>query len=261
MRSRRFGVEIECGHSEKGTRGAELALRPLVEAGKIDGDWARYIGVDGSGVEIRSPILCGPDGFAQLKRVMRTLKKDGWWTSEADGMHVHHDAPEFLGNPQLVARLVRSWVRNRQLIEKFVDDVRWDNSYCPKWYDPDLQNVGKRIKTYYGDEEFGYQSVYDRYDLNVLSLDYHGSIEIRLHEGTLEFEQAEAWIRFGQAFLNRVLEMKGPMSAMCSHEMLLKRIKATKRASAQLAARAKGEKVTTLHNGRGHRDYGDDGYW
>src|SRR5512146_2669600 len=107
---RAFGVEIECGISGMCRRVSEVlgfgTFRdgyPIYEKG----GWT--IGSDGSGVELRTPPLQGEDGFEEIREVMAKLKAEGAYVTRLDGLHIHHDAPEFIDNPHACLQLVRSW--------------------------------------------------------------------------------------------------------------------------------------------------------
>jgi len=265
MKDRKFGVEIEFGVDDShlgGSRGGRVLgattrhygqvrrwLDIACAQGKI-GTWD--LGHDGTELEAKSPPLSGLAGFAELKFVMAEFKKLGGYVTRSDGMHVHHDAPEFLDNVDLVKRLVRSWLDNRQMIGEFCDPIRTSDSWhSPKWDEarfevafsdkPYLDAWGQLRNSSSVDDVM--RKVGSRNDLNIRALSRHGTIEFRLHEGTLEFEQAEAWIRFGQAFLNKVVSLKKPISPMESHDQLLKRLRTSQKVSGRLLQRVPAQAV------------------
>lgn len=254
---RAFGVEIECGFPG-GTREA----RNLVDG--IFGDSAHRwsIGADGTEVEIRTPILEGEEGFATLKRVMQSIREAGGYVTPADGMHVHHDAPEFRQNPTLAVPLVESWRRNTASIQAMVAPRR-RNSYgaCPEWSDRAFQRLtewasGRSSQLYIG-----------RNDLNLAPLTAtRPHIEIRLHEGTLDDDVAVAWIQFGQKFLFDVVRLNGRrLRKRETEESLLDRIKLSPEATAILLSKKQygGDFATPLSSfreGRYAYDEADYGY-
>src|SRR5512138_1933860 len=93
---RGFGVEIECGHRD----GCDHVRASMQSAGfNMRSDYAHggyNVGYDGSGVEVRTPILRGKEGFRELKRIFKHLNDEGCYVTTRDGMHVHHDAPELV---------------------------------------------------------------------------------------------------------------------------------------------------------------------
>lgn len=225
--SRRFGVEIECG-MHGGTREACSVL------GFPSGAYSHKgfsIGADGSGVEVRTPILQGWEGFAVLRDTIEKLKAAGAYVTERDGLHVHHDAPEFVASPSYCVRIVHSWNNNLGAIHSMVAPRRRrDGGPAPSWSPRHIQaledwakNGGRQGDLYI-----------DRNDLNLSSLRRHGSIEIRLHEGTLDSDVAMAWVMFGQKFISDVLKRARPIAPVPSEEKLLSRIKLSKKAQKTL---------------------------
>lgn len=227
LSQRRFGVEIECGHP-----GGPDAVRDLLTKEKIK---PLSVGSDGSGVEVRSPILQGTKGLEWLKECMQAIREDKGYVTTADGMHVHHEGiPGYrkttpvqrraalrLGrvvteNPlSTVAclRLINSWKNNDELLDQFVAARRRNNTnYCSKVWRND-EHV-KAVK------EGKFPGKYS--DLNLSPLkNSKGTIEIRLHEGTLDFEEAEAWIRLCQSLLDTAVKSRRPIPKQKNIEALL----------------------------------------
>lgn len=239
MKDRRFGVEIEfdsCGLERSGV------LSVLREAFDKNGlrRWYfdRRLDHDGSEFELRTPILRGKDGFDKLELVMDTLANSGCDVTYEDGMHIHHDAPEYVRNIDNCIRLVKSWEANKHIIYKFVNPDRTQDSYgdvyaeyghwaCPPWTKDEIARLEleKKIPTF------------ERKDLNLLALNEHGTVEIRLHEGTLNFKQAESWIKFGQKLLDRCALHS--MKDSRDEESLLKKIRVSPDARRVLVNKSK----------------------
>ncbi len=205
MRDRRFGVEIEFDSNGLDIPGVARVLRNEFDRrGMRRWYFNDRMDYDGSEIELKTPILRGPQGFKTLEVVMNTLSNNGCFTTEDDGLHVHHDAPEFINNIDNCVRIVKSWKANRHLIYQFVAHDRvysWDGvegSYwaCPAWSDESIANLERNREL----------PSYNRNDLNLCSLVWKGSIEFRLHEGTLNYPEAESWIKFGQSFIDRTLK-------------------------------------------------------
>lgn len=167
-------------------------------------EWCGSIHPDGSGVEIPSPILQGREGLRELQQVMELLRRNGFFTNRADGLHVHHDAPEWAEDDLLTAHTVELWEENLDLIRRFVDPYRTITSMCAshKGDHEYQQRAWEQFK-----QTKNVDVIRDKFRaLNINHLQRLGSLEIRLHEGTLDFEKAAAWIRFGQGFLNFALK-------------------------------------------------------
>src|SRR6266576_5043152 len=113
LSSRTFGVEIEhkqpkfkCGADcsmmriGHGSCQASMTAAELVKAFPTWND----VHTDGSGVEVVSPILCGDDGLKELEGVMEKLRECGGRVYQADVLHVHYDAQEYLVEDEELAR-------------------------------------------------------------------------------------------------------------------------------------------------------------
>jgi hypothetical protein len=238
LRERKFGVEIECGLPG----GPNEAIRLLHKTPSV-AHWASEgIHSDGSGVEIPSPILQGRKGLAELRTVMQLLVDNGGYVSTEDGLHVHHDAPEFLNDRSAVERLVETWAVNQDVIDNLVHSVRrgtqgYGHWACEKTWNETTVAQFKRgpEPSYYGHTSEYYPG--GRGALNITALNEHGTVEFRQHEGTLDFNVAAAWIRFGQAFMENALRRKSILTCT-TPEDLLRRIRASKGAALTLLSKS-----------------------
>lgn len=210
MNNRRFGVEIECGNHHA----HYVEIQNLLRRNRIRG--VSSVGSDGSGIEVRTTPLQGKDGFKVLDELMHFLRDQGCYTTNADGMHVHHDTPELRNNFMLQQQLVKSWLDNQTLILPFVAPRRVGSMSCPRWSARTFNDFAAGIDRH------------SRRNLNINSIHRHGTVEIRLHEGTLDFDRAEAWVKFGQYFISNVLSRKRPLAACADSAVLLRRIRAPK---------------------------------
>lgn len=240
MSDRRFGVELEFCGGDLGRAGVlDVLRRSFDSAGFRRWYFDDRLGYDGSEFELRTPVLRGQKGFDQLKLVMETLDSEGCYTTSDDGMHVHHDAPEFVNDMGNCVRLVKSWQANKHLIYQFVehyrtvDDYGESNGYwaCPHWSKGEIDKM----------EASGEIPTWERKDLNLTSLFRHGSIEIRLHEGTLHYPEAESWIKFGQKFIDRAVKYQIRDSK--DTDKLLKKIRVAPGAQKMLIDKAKWNRL------------------
>lgn len=248
---RTFGVEIECGHPD-GPSGVASILRQ----NGCSSEWR--VGADGSGVEARTPVLEGRSGFKEFKKGMNLIRETGGYVTRRDGLHVHHGAPEVVNDRQLAARLIESWYYNTPLIEGFVAGHRCGRSaYNPPWTHSQVQQLKTSPQFSNGQHDTS-SGTYDPYTrrrsgvvhyfgqcgprgaINLHSLARHGTVELRLFEGTLDYGIAEAWVKFGQRFLNAALKRKSPLPRASDGSELLKRLRVGKQASERLLAKAGG---------------------
>lgn len=253
---RRFGVELEFDFQGRGT---ERVISILQRHGY--GEWSEAVHSDGSEIEVDSPILQGEAGFRELREVMELLSREGASCYSSDGGHIHHDAPEFIDDPRNAVRLLDSWVVNRHLIERFVAQNRWQSYACPRWGDSAIASFKNHVENDSPRNDSAYQTWFNfilsrvdgdrekadkmarcwsggRADLNLSSLRSHGTVEIRLHEGTMDYEKLRHWIKFGQRFLASVLDRKRPIPQLTEPEELVKRVRLSKKDAEALLARA-----------------------
>jgi len=243
MKDREFGVELEFDSNGLGNSG----VGDLLWENGFREEWIgtknhRYgentyskIGWDGSEFEIKTPILKGTKGFNDLKTVVNLLGEEGCYTTEEDGLHVHHNAPEFIGNKPLIVKLLRSWKNNEQHIAEFIDQdrVSWSMDYdgpCPSFSNATVDEYESSNRVLFGS--------WERFNLNVNALTKHGSVEFRFHEGSLIWDEIESWIRFGQYFLNGVVARKNPIAPVDSPVVLMNRLKTNKKTKVMLARKA-----------------------
>jgi Putative amidoligase enzyme len=246
VNERTFGVEVECGHP-RGTSGVRELLR--------DHGLNWQVGSDGSGVEARTPILSGKEGFKEFRKGMRIIRETGGYVTNADGLHVHHGAPELRRNKELAVVLVKSWVNNQEHIGRLAATRRRSGYPCPSWTPAQvalLETATDNPADYPLRDSWDNRIIQAGYfahcgprgALNLHSLVEHGTIEIRLLEGTLDVEKAETWIRFGQRFINDVLGRKRPLPACGDTEELLRKVRAGQKTRRLLTQ----ERDATYHN-------------
>ena len=211
---RRFGVEIECGHP-RGTSGVITSLRKY----RIPHE---DVGSDGSGVEVRTRPLRGKEGFRKLKKLMDHLQKIGCYITQADGQHIHLEAKDYEADPELRARLIESYAANREHIIKFVDPYRRNYGSCSNVWEGSRKKKPNQERL----RQVKQGVLFGRGDLNLSNLreGYHGTIEIRLHEGNLEFEKIQAWIHFWMDFLDRVKASDKPLRPYANEHTLFRGI-------------------------------------
>lgn len=210
MSLRRFGVEIECGNNN--TDGSQLKLaadlqkRPVISC--------LSIGHDGSGIEFRTKPLSGDKGFQHFKNTLNWLRQQGCWVSYADGMHVHHEAKDYWENKDLIPALAESWLLNIKHINSFVAKHRPGRTIvCPPLRETQVNAIKK---------DKGGRIPGGRGAINFHSLhSAQRTIELRLHEGTLDYTRAIPWVKFGQALIDEVARRGGALKAAKTREKFL----------------------------------------
>ncbi len=198
-----FGMEFEI----QGLSPA-MASRSLNNAGIDcdlgDGTWSsKYDGSVSRGAEVISPILTAPR-LNEAHKVVKALKSDGARVDRATGFHVHIGI-QSLATPDSnrtpannLASLVINWYAAHHAIAALVAPSRLNNRYC--------KVLGEDKAT----EQASYSSNGNRgawdsnryVSLNLESMDRHGTVEVRLHQGTLNGVKAIAWSQFISAFID-----------------------------------------------------------
>lgn len=239
MKNRKFGVEIEFHSNYIGYYGIiDLLRKNRIRVGRNYSNshsiWR--LGHDGSDLELKSPVFTGTEGFNALEKVMNILTKEGCRVTIRDGLHVHHDGPEFVRSVDNQLKLVAGWMANQKIINLMVKSTRVNRGACLDW-------TKKDFETYAKDPDPAYA---DRLSLNLNSLAYHNTIEIRKHEGTLDYGQAEAWILFGQNFINNCLDRVYPIPPIDDLETFLRRIRVPAKARHNLLQKARKPRGRTV---------------
>lgn len=194
-----FGVEIEC-----------LMMRTrFVERANANGMAYQYQGYnhndtrsyykfvsDGSiigadGIECVSPILEGSDeGFRSLENCCNTLNQAGAKVNRSTGLHVH------IGISGLTDKWFINIFMNYQKLERVIDTFmapsrRGDNNtYCRSLIG---YNFGFACSTI-ADVQRKLNSRY--FKVNPVSVNRHGTIEFRQHQGSTDYEKISNWVRF-----------------------------------------------------------------
>ncbi len=223
----KFGVEIEMNYGPNLFSKADVA-RVLTTAGinaieeGYNHDARPYWKIvhDGSvnrGCEVVSPILEGEAGIEELKKVAATLAASGATVDKTTGLHVHLDARTW--SVRDFKRVLKSWVTNERAIDMIVAPSRRGsaNQYCKSvlarlgndhgYYDantlinnPDRVELVRKafdhIDTARTIGDLKSLMSYDRYQkVNLEAHGRHGTIEFRQHQGSLNAEKIEMWVR------------------------------------------------------------------
>lgn len=214
LSERTFGVEIECGHKTLGWAGIHGAVGTHF-AGK-----GYSVGADGSGIEVRTPVLKGEEGFAELERIMRFLVDKGCYVARADGMHTHIGAEGFQEDEEACKVLMRTWYHNQALIEKMVSPHRANSYVCSKVSKADAEEFGQWIRPGAQQAHHGKNWGPRMKSMGLSAIPRKGTIEFRLHEGCLDFVKASAWVKFCQAMLDHAMNERTVLSCKSKTDLL-----------------------------------------
>jgi hypothetical protein len=215
---RRFGVEVEfTGTTRREVADKLLELDPgfpvevqgynhrVTSVWKLITDASVNSGPEGAGLEAVSPILSGPEGYAQLATLMKAIKLAGGTVDKSCGIHVHHDANDM--SPVAVANMVTFYAKNQRIMDQMVSRSRRSseyNRYCQPLSTTEANEVEAAVKNATPDSlRHGHAlSMFNRFrTINVTSFPKYGTLEIRQHQGTLNAKKVGAWVKVGQAMM------------------------------------------------------------
>lgn len=235
--ARTFGVEIECGHDTHHWESTErLFKREGFPLGRNKG-WS--FGHDGSGIEVRTPILKGEKGYREVIRAMDLLADNDFWVSRRDGMHVHIGAAFLEKDEEACKRLVRSWYQNQALIMAMCSSHRKAWGSCPTIKAGEHNTVGQKDPRYTASAHWKGKYWGHRSALNLQSIPLRKTVEFRLHEGCIDPGKAIPWIQFCQKFVDYAAQERRVLPCAKSRTALLREIGVPEDAIAVLAKKQK----------------------
>lgn len=153
---------------------------------------AVYDGSVNNGSEIVSPILTA-SRLNEAVAVTKILKTAGAKVDLSTGFHVHVGINAFGESLNTnLAKFVLNYYSIHHAIGALVAPSRLRNSFCRSYNQHDAEYVADYVDNGGQGDPNG-----DRYrSLNLQSIQRHGTIEIRLHQGTLNGVKAIAWSQF-----------------------------------------------------------------
>jgi len=203
-----YGIELETSSIGIGTAQAALDRAGLAWECKPDG-------TNGVDAEAVSPIL--NDGtLNETLTAARALARAGATVNKQTGYHVHLGADYYGVNA--IAALVHNWYTAANGIGALVAKSRLSNRYC-------LHSLSERDIDYWGETirnnhiNNNAVSTGRFMSLNLNSYDRHGTIEFRLHHGTLNGKKIEAWAKFCESLASFSLN-GGTLSAGTGSKLL-----------------------------------------
>ncbi len=205
MRELKFGVEIEFFGANYVT-----VIQRLRAAGISVADYQGYthkvmaqwkvttdssVTMDGTGLyrglELVSPILYGDEGLDELQKVYEVLNSCGAKVDKTCGTHVHFDIADF--TVQNCKNFLNLYYNYQGIINHLVPPSRRRNEFCNPLKKADLVQINNQHwVTSIRDIASVICTRYSK--VNLQSYVKYGTIEIRQHGGTTDFDKMEAWI-------------------------------------------------------------------
>lgn len=168
-----------------------------IHADGFDSWKAVYDGSLSNGAEVVSPILTDAR-LNEAHKVANLLADAGARVGRSTGFHIHIGADTFNRVERVesatdaMARFVLNYYGVHHAIAALVAPSRLRNRFCQILGETDAKQEAEWVAN--GNLSSRFNSRY--YSLNLESLQRHGTLEIRLHQGTLNGVKAIAWAQF-----------------------------------------------------------------
>jgi hypothetical protein len=213
-----FGIEIECIMPQSMTHSRLAGLLSQVDGIQASAEMYNHqsrdywkIVTDGSlgdysrGAELVSPILRGEEGFEQVRKVCGILNANNVKVNRRCGFHVHVGARD--RGVSFFRSLLMLYAHYEPVLDTLVSPSRRasGNTYCRS---TKVLVDGRRQEIESAVDIDGLTNAYSRsgrndrggdhgrlVKLNLAAYWRHGTVEFRHHQGTVNAEKAETWIR------------------------------------------------------------------
>lgn len=229
---RTYGIELEVVRSSRNAATSSVLAQALREAGfpRVEdlgythehSNYWRVVSDStvrndmGEGFEVVSPVLQGEGDFAQVQRVCKVLEARELTVNKTCGLHVHLGAGDM--TPSDILAIAKRYATHEDKLDAIVAPSRRGAAgglgYC-------MTNKG--FLTIDNDRVTDLQSLYNVADaavrgrgapqgddgrytkFNVKAYQRHRTVEFRQHQGTINAEKIEYWVRFLQQFVKTTL--------------------------------------------------------
>jgi hypothetical protein len=181
-----YGIELEV--SDLAISRAQHLLNQAGLAWRVKMDGTHHVSA-----EAVSPILDGTR-LNEARTATRTLRIGGATVNKQCGLHVHLGADEY--GTEGIAKLVWNWNLAHATIGGLVAKSRLDNRFCRPVPLGELDFWCESVRN----GSIRNAGIHGRYySLNLNAYQTHGTVEFRLHHGTLNGAKVEAWAKFVSA--------------------------------------------------------------
>ena len=166
-----------------------------------------------NGMELVTPILHGEADMDTLKSVVAVLEEFGE-VNRSCGMHVHVDITGAEATP--LKKLMKFFAKYEKAIGNLISESRRGsrNHYCADhFYGYEYLNAefealnGKTVSQLLSRSKFA-----GRNKWNFMNYSRHGSVENRAHQGTLNQNKVEHWVRLTQSIVEVAFKCRGQVS-------------------------------------------------
>lgn len=205
------GIEIECINKNKHEFYRE-ELKSYGFSQLYDGS------LNSNGVEFRSNAFNGDLLFNKIDDFLRVLNRSGFKIDKSCGLHIHIKIPQSVEYLKKIAFFYQTY---EPFFFNMLPDSRRDNFYC-KNFSRMYKSINLKDRNYYhikskvyNSKDKSFQDIVskEKYNdsrycwVNLHSVFYRGTLEIRNHSGTLNADKIKKWLLIHLTcleFLNRL---------------------------------------------------------
>lgn len=219
--NRTFGVEFECiGHEYRNQNMADKLMPRSIDRkgdGSLRGSYAS---------EYVTPVLKNKAGEEYLHGVSDVLSSTGYTVNNSCGTHIHIgvENDDSYKTQYRLSRLAMLYGQVDIVLNRLVPSLRRKNGYCAMLNSGQytMKDTLDKMKE---DDALFYQSYYNTKDdsdiqqykgrkeyrtrykgINMNSIGYRGTVEIRYHQGTINSKEIMYWIDFNAGIIDYVFK-------------------------------------------------------
>jgi len=163
---------------------------------------------DGSlenGWELVSPPMQWDAANVQVRTACAVLKDLGCRATSDCGLHVHHDVGDM--TTRTAAMLARNWQACQSATERLVERDRLYSEWCRRT-PRSITNAQCDIAEDLPLSEFLYIDGERYRQLNWTCWNSYGTVEVRMHESTLDADAILAWVAYSQSIVEASMECR-----------------------------------------------------
>ena len=222
--SRLVGLELEAENGDE--LKASLHLPPSFGI-SYDGS------LNSTGIEIQTPPASWEELARNIELSTKILKKHGFRISKRCGMHIHLDASDFKRSYTKIAKILKTYYAIENLIYQIVPKSRREGTYCLPlqssfdYPDFNIKKMADLERNWYqkaNNSRWFYKSTQEEWDrqgksiiqnmkkgkycdsrylgVNIHSIFFRGTLELRHHSGTLNKTKIFHWINFNLSLVD-----------------------------------------------------------
>jgi hypothetical protein len=202
---RRYGVEIEVCYAPSCNNMPEEAK--ALWHGKQDGSLPEW------GVELASVPLSGDEGLSVIRQLCEYAEQNKWAVTGRAGMHLHMDMSEFGAgtNQEPLAAIAFGYLMTYRLWSCFIAPPRLKSTFCQRHNIFSREQVPTLLKLPTADFIKKLMSGEDRGEarykwVNFQAFKRHRTVEVRSHQGTIDYEKISNWIKAHLRFADWCVE-------------------------------------------------------